>query len=80
MELICEEKPEGHGELNLEEALAQSCNCYFAQMGAKIGSETIIEMAERMGLGSCLLYTSIDIITDSAEDWSEISVQSLHRS
>lgn len=63
VELICEEKPEGHGELNLEEALAQSCNCYFAQMGAKIGSETIIEMAERMGLGSA----AIEGFPDEAE-------------
>ena len=52
VELICEERPEGHGKLNLEEALAQSCNCYFAQVGAAIGSETIVEMAERMGLGA----------------------------
>lgn len=51
VDLICEEKPEGHGTLNLKEAFAKSCNCYFAQLGQKTGSENIVEMARRMGLG-----------------------------
>lgn len=51
VDLICEEKPEGHGTLDLEQAFAKSCNCYFAQLGKKTGSENIIEMARRMGLG-----------------------------
>lgn len=51
VDLICEEKPQGHGTLDLEQAFAKSCNCYFAQLGKKTGSENIIEMAQRMGLG-----------------------------
>lgn len=55
VKLICEEKPEGHGILNLEEAFAKSCNCYFAQLGKKTGSENIVEMAQRMGLGKAAI-------------------------
>ncbi len=55
VEMVCEEKPEGHGMLDMESAFAQSCNCYFAQLAAQLGSETIVEMAERMGLGSAVI-------------------------
>lgn len=34
--------PKGHGELpNLEEALAQSCNLFFAEVGLKLGREKL---------------------------------------
>lgn len=42
----------GHGELNLEQAFAKSCNPYFIDMGEKIGYRKLIEMARRFGLGS----------------------------
>ena len=45
----------GHGTIGFDDAMAQSCNSYFVQLGADIGSDKIIEMAESMGLGKKVL-------------------------
>lgn len=42
---------EGHGELNMSQAMACSCNCYFAKLGQLTGSAEIIKTAEKFGLG-----------------------------
>lgn len=42
----------GHGELDLEQAFAKSCNPYFIDMGEKTGYRKLVEMAARFGLGS----------------------------
>ena len=42
---------EGHGTINMKTAMAQSCNCYFVQLGEKIGCEAILNMAVKMGFG-----------------------------
>ncbi len=42
----------GHGEVDLEQAFAKSCNPYFIDMGEKTGYRKLIEMAARFGLGS----------------------------
>lgn len=42
---------EGHGELTLQEAFADSCNCAFIQLGKAVGAENILDMAERFGFG-----------------------------
>ncbi|NLS84134.1 MAG: penicillin-binding protein 2 [Ruminococcaceae bacterium] len=39
----------GHGEVNLQTALEQSCNCYFVQLGDKLGGDTILKYATRSG-------------------------------
>lgn len=39
------------GELNFAEALAQSCNTWFYQVGLKTGAKNIIEWAHRLGFG-----------------------------
>lgn len=44
-------KKEGAGELNFVEALTQSCNTYFYQMGLRIGARSMYETAHRLGLG-----------------------------
>lgn len=44
-------KKVGAGSLNFVEALTQSCNTWFYQVGLKIGSEPIIEWSHRLGLG-----------------------------
>lgn len=41
----------GHGTVNMAQAFAQSCNSYFINLGLKIGSDAILEMADRFGLG-----------------------------
>ena len=43
-------KKSGHGYVNLEEALFQSCNVYFFEQSLKIGIEKITEMAVLLGL------------------------------
>ncbi len=55
VKLSCDDHPEGHGRVNFEEAFALSCNGFFAAAASKIGSETIIDMAERMGLGRAVI-------------------------
>ncbi len=44
-------KKEGAGMLNYVEALTQSCNTWFYQVGLKIGAPPIIEYATKLGLG-----------------------------
>jgi penicillin-binding protein 2 len=41
----------GHGDMNLESALCQSCNVYFFQAARTIGPEPIHDWAVRFGLG-----------------------------
>ncbi len=45
-------KAGGHGRLNLVDALAQSCNSYFFQLGAKLQIETIARYGRLFGLGA----------------------------
>lgn len=54
--LSCSTAPEeGHGMIDMEEAMAYSCNCYFAQLGDMVGSDKISEMAQKFGFGSRVL-------------------------
>ncbi len=39
-----------HGSLTVEEALAHSCNCAFAQIALQLGGDLIAEYAEKYGL------------------------------
>ncbi len=52
----CSTAPEGgHGKIDMNEAMAKSCNCYFVQLGQTVGYEKILEMACRLGLGEEVL-------------------------
>lgn len=42
----------GHGRVGLHKAIAQSCDVYFYQLGAKLGIETLARYARLAGLGS----------------------------
>ncbi len=42
---------EGHGSIDMTQAMACSCNCYFAQLGNLVGCDEIVNMAATMGLG-----------------------------
>lgn len=44
-------KRDGHGVLDMEGALANSCNTYFISLAIETGSENIIETAEKFGFG-----------------------------
>lgn len=57
-----------YGQINLEAALNNSVNCYFANLGVKIGGEALREMAENFLIGTpieipflCTLNSSFDI-------------------
>ena len=40
-----------HGTVTMTEALEHSCNCYFIQLGSRLGGEAISELASRIGFG-----------------------------
>jgi len=44
-------KKENAGDLNFVDALTQSCNPYFYQVGLRIGARPIYETAQHLGLG-----------------------------
>ena len=44
-------KDEGHGAVNMVEALAQSCDVYFYDVARRLGVDRISAMARRLGLG-----------------------------
>ena len=49
---------DGHGKLNLMEAIEQSCDVYFYELGLKVGIDKIALMMEKLGLGQ---YYDIEI-------------------
>jgi penicillin-binding protein 2 len=44
-------KPDGHGWVNLESALANSCNIYFYEMGYRLGPQRLSTVAGEFGFG-----------------------------
>ncbi|NQY33580.1 MAG: penicillin-binding protein 2 [Alteromonadaceae bacterium] len=51
-------KPQGHGWVNLNYSLEQSCNVYYYDLAYKLGITRISRMMEKFGFGD---YTGIDI-------------------
>ena len=51
-------KPHGHGNVDFTQAVAQSCDVYFYDLGSSIGPEPIERMAKLFGLGQ---VTGIDL-------------------
>jgi len=49
-EFACWFKP-GHGNMNLSEAIKNSCNVYFYQLGRRLNIDTIARYARTLGLG-----------------------------
>lgn len=49
-------KKEGHGVLNMEGAVANSCNTYFIALAIETGAENIIETAKKFGFGSGISF------------------------
>ena len=54
-------KEEGHGRLNLEEAIIDSCDVFFYQLGLKIGMDKIIRYSRLFELGE---ITGIDPVSE----------------
>jgi penicillin-binding protein 2 len=66
-------KEEGHGEINLEQAIIHSCNVYFYQLGLRLGVKRIIRYARLFGLGKS---TGIDLESEKpgflpTPDWKK---------
>jgi penicillin-binding protein 2 len=55
-------KKGGHGPLDLEQALVQSCDVYFYEMGRRLGVDGLAFYARALGLGS---RTDIGILGES---------------
>jgi len=49
---------DGHGKLNLIEAIEQSCDVYFYELGLKVGIDKIAVMMKKLGLGQ---YYNVEI-------------------
>ncbi len=45
-------RPQGHGSLNVHDALVRSCDVFFYQVGQRLGVDTIAEYSHRFGLGA----------------------------
>ncbi len=45
-------KKSGHGTLTMVEAYAESCNTYFINLASKIGIDAVLELSEKMGIGT----------------------------
>jgi penicillin-binding protein 2 len=52
-------KPEGHGEMDLHDAIAQSCDVYFYEISTKLGIDQMHTYLDQFGLGQ---YTGIDMV------------------
>mgnify|MGYP003876610983 CR=1 FL=1 len=46
-------KEEGHGWMDLKQAIIQSCDIYFYQLGLRVGPELMASYAEAFGFGRC---------------------------
>lgn len=56
-------KRSGHGNLNVVEALENSCNVFFYEIALEIGVDKIKQYANRFGLG---LPTGIDLLNENS--------------
>ncbi len=56
----------GHGHVNLQQAIAKSCNVYFYQLGQQIGLENLLREGVEIGMGR---RTGIDLPNEHAPTW-----------
>ena len=62
-------KKGGHGQINMHEALVQSCDVYFYQISQRLGIDKIARYARRFGLGTTTgikLSESSGVVPDRA--------------
>jgi len=60
---------EGHGEQNLFQALANSCNVYFFQAGERLAAEKLKATARQLHLGECTGVNLADENCGELPDW-----------
>tara|TARA_Y100000389_G_scaffold204929_1_gene260928 strand:- start:7651 stop:9438 length:1788 start_codon:yes stop_codon:yes gene_type:complete len=71
-------KEEGHGALNLSDAIKNSCNIYFYEIANEIGYDAIYNMAKKFGYG---VKTGVDLIGEISpilpnEEWKRAKFKS----
>lgn len=71
-QVACTAAAEGHGPVNLSEALARSCNCYFVALGQRLSGELIQEYCEKLGLCEQKII-GYDLLGSSAGDYLDFS-------
>ena len=49
-------KKDGHGLLDMEGAVANSCNTYFIELALKTGTENIVDIAAAFGFGKSITF------------------------
>lgn len=52
---------EAHGEINMKEAMAVSCNIYFAELAVELGSDTMTEYADKFGFNHAYKIDDNDV-------------------
>ena len=57
-EIVCANGKK-HGEITVEEAYNQSCNCVFAQLALELGREKLQETAEEFGFNQDFLFADL---------------------
>lgn len=65
-------KETGHGNMNMETAMAQSCNPYFINLAIMAGKDSICNIGKNLGLGTSVeladgYYTESGIMPQSSE-------------
>lgn len=55
--------PEGHGEIQFYDAMAQSCNTVWALVGQRAGAKAILEMAHTLGFAE----EAVDLLSGQAK-------------
>lgn len=70
-------KDEGHGKLSMKEAFAKSCNSTFIQLGERVGSEKIIDMARRLGYGEKINIGLMEEVKGNLPEGEEIKGPSI---
>lgn len=65
-------KEEGHGHISAEDAFAKSCNSTFIQMGKRVGSKKIIDMAKKMGYGKKLNIGLLEEVEGNLPEGKEL--------
>ena len=68
-------KRAGHGNVDLEQSLRESCDVYYYDLALRVGIEKISDMARRLGLGVAhdLPLTSVAAGLTPTKDWKLIN-------
>jgi penicillin-binding protein 2 len=56
-------KPEGHGPVDLHDAIEQSCDVYFYEISGEVGIDAMHDYLSRFGLGA---PTGVDVLGESS--------------